>query len=159
MVDLTAVFKAHPKTAAAETALEAKQKASREVFVAKKKELEDVLRQHQAVTQKLVAAGSSASSTDKTKAKTLLDQATKLEKEIATLRTTQTNDLQTAFVDERRKILGEISATIAKFNAAGTYAVILDKSAQSANGLPQVIHSPGATDITSQVVALVKAGK
>ena len=159
VVDMVAVFKAHPKTAIAEAALEAKKKAAREVFQAKKKKLEEVLRNHQAVTQKLVAAGSSASSSDKAAAKAHLDEATKIEKEIATLRTTQATELKTNFVTERRQILEDISAAIAKFNASGKYALILDRSARSANGIPQVVHSPGTEDITAQITALVKASK
>lgn len=43
VVDMTTVFKAHPETAKAEAALEAKREESREVFKAKSGELKDVL--------------------------------------------------------------------------------------------------------------------
>ncbi|MEM1296478.1 MAG: hypothetical protein AAGH89_14010, partial [Verrucomicrobiota bacterium] len=107
VVDTIAVFKAHPKTAVAEATVEKQQKAARTIFVEKKKELEAVLSKHQTVTQKLVAAGTSASSSDKELAKTYLEQASKLEKEIATLRTTQANDLKTEYVKQRTVILDE----------------------------------------------------
>ncbi len=159
VVDLIAVFKAHPKTVVAEAALAKQQKSSRDAFAAKKKELQNVLEKHQNVTQRLVTAGTSASSTDKNAAKELLEAATKLEKEIATLRTTQANDLKTNFVKERGVILAEIRETVAKFNQDGRYSMIFDTSAISANGIPQVIHSPGATDITVEILTLVKASK
>ena len=143
---MTAVFKAHPKTATAEAQIERQKMEARDVFIEKKKALEDVLKDHQSVTQKLVASGSNSSVADKELARTLLDEATKLEKEIATLRTTQANDLKNSFVKERRQILDEISTAIVKFNAEGKYAVILDSSAQSTNGIPQVIHAPGAVE-------------
>tara|TARA_R110002096_G_scaffold122929_2_gene266083 strand:+ start:4738 stop:5412 length:675 start_codon:yes stop_codon:yes gene_type:complete len=159
VVDMIVVFKAHPKTAVAESTLEKKQKAAREVFVEKKKELEEILRKHQSVTQKLVTAGSSATSSDKGLAKTYLEEASKVEKEIATLRTTQATDLKNEYVRERRQIMNDITEAIATFNGDGNYALVLDRSAESANGIPQVLHAPGVKDITAEIVSLVKAAK
>jgi len=154
VVDMTVAFLAHPETAKAQGELEVKRKEARELFVKKSEALKEVLQDHQKLTQKLVAAGTNASSTDKTAAKELLDDAMKLEKEIAALRTTQENDLKEGFVEERRRILGLIKEIIAKYNADGRYMLILDKSAASANGLPQVLHSPGADDVTEDIIAL-----
>lgn len=159
VVDTVAVFKAHPKTAVAEAEVAKQQKAARATFIEKKKELESVLGKHQTVTQKLVAAGSSASSSDKELAKSYLEQASKIEKEIATLRTTQANDLKTEYVKQRRLILDDIQATIADYNADGKFSLILDRSAESANGIPQVLHVSGLVDITDEIVAKVKAKK
>ena len=156
VVDVTTVFKAHPATATAEAVLEKSRKEGRELFKEKAEALKDVLQKHQAVTQKMVHAGSSVSSADKESAKSLLDQAMKLEKEIATLKTTNESDLKTGFINERSKILKNIAEIIAEFNSDGRYALVFDKSASSANGIPQIMHAPGAVDITGQITALVK---
>lgn len=156
VVDMTVVFLAHPETVKAEGALESQRKEAREIFKTKSEELKKVLQEHQKVTADLVAAGTAASSTDKAAAKALLDQAMKLEKEIAELRTTQESDLKRGYVDERRRILGQIQTTIAKFNADGGYHLILDKSAASANGIPQILHAPGVDDITEKIIQLVQ---
>ena len=50
----------------------------------------------------------------------------------------------------------EIRAAVEKFNADGRYAMVFDRSSASSNGLPQVVHAPGAVDITAEVIALVK---
>lgn len=157
VVDMTAVFKAHPETAKAEAELSGKRKESREVFKAKSDELKEVLQKHQEVTQKLVEAGSKATSELKTEAKQLLDQAEALEKEVATLKTTHERDLEQGFIAERRRILALISAEIETLNSNGQFALILDKSAASANGIPQVLNSAGATDLTAKLIETVKA--
>ncbi|MEM7011227.1 MAG: OmpH family outer membrane protein [Verrucomicrobiota bacterium] len=157
VVDMTAVFKAHPETAKAEAALEAQKKEARTVFKAKSGELKDVLKSHQEVTAQIVDAGTGASSALKTKAKELLDQAMKLEKEVATLKTTHERDLEQGFLAERHRILGLITTEIDKLNANGDYTLILDKSAASANGIPQVLSVKGAVDLTDKVIALVQS--
>lgn len=156
VVDMTAVFKAHPETAKAEAALEAQRKEARTAFKAKSGELKEVLKEHQGVTTQLIDAGTRASDELKKKAEQLLDQAMNLEKEVATLKTTHERDLEQGFLAERRRILTLIQEEIDKLNANGAYALILDKSAASANGIPQVLSAPGATDLTEQLIKIVQ---
>ncbi|MFT5466266.1 MAG: Skp family chaperone for outer membrane protein [Verrucomicrobiales bacterium] len=157
VVDMTAVFKAHPETAKAEAAIAAKRSEARGVFKSKSGELKEVLADHQGVTTKLIAAGSNASTELKKQAEQLLDQAMKLEKEVATLKTTNERDLEQSFLAERRRILALITAEIGKLNASGEFLLILDKSAASANGIPQVLNANGAVDLTAKLIAIVEA--
>lgn len=71
-----------------------------------------------------------------------------LERAVAAMKTTQERGLEQGFLAERRRILASISGGIGRFNADARYALILDNSAASANGLPQVLHAPGVDDVT-----------
>jgi len=159
VIHMTEVFSAHPETAKAEAALKAKQAAARKDFNAKANQLKAVLQEHQEITRKLIDAGTDPPEPLKKQAATLLDQAADLEREIAALQTTGERDLEQEFVRERQRILVGIAKVIETFNSEGTYAVILDRSASAANGIPQVVHAPGAEDITEQVIKLLKAGR
>ncbi len=151
VVDMTALFQAHPETKKAEAALEAKRKMNREAYVASSNRLKEVLQKHQAVTRELVAAGREASAEQKKAAEDLLDEATRLETEVAKLATTQQRDLEQEFLAEKARIVALIAELVAKHNAEGRYQIILDKSALSSTGLPQVIHAPGADDLTEAI--------
>ena len=96
--------------------------------------------------QELIRAGNRKSAADK------LKEANELEKAIATLRATQQRNLEEKFRQTKTKILTAISKADRDHNADGTYAVILDSPSKSSNGLPQVIHSPGAKDITAEII-------
>ena len=52
--------------------------------------------------------------------------------------------------------MDDIARVIREFNAEKGYAMVFDKSATSANGLPQVIDAPGADDMTAEIIARVK---
>ncbi len=158
VVDMTAAFKAHPETAKAEADLMEKRAEAGKAFNAKANELKSLLEKHQEVTRKLINAGEKANDGQKAEARGLLDKATKLETEVAAIRTTQERDLKRQFVEERRRIMESIASVIEKFNADGTYALVLDRSAASANGIPQVLHAPGAKDITADIVKLFEKG-
>ena len=159
VVDTTAVFKAHPETKLAEAALEKQQREARDAFGKKSAALKEILHKHQELTRKLIDAGKDASAAMKLQAAELLDQAAALEREVATLQTTGERDLKQAFLMERRRILGHITAAVAEFNADGRYAMVFDQSAESANGIPQVLHAPGAEDITSEIIARTAKAK
>jgi Skp family chaperone for outer membrane proteins len=158
VVNMTEVFNAHPETKKVEAELGKKRSAARKAFDTKTSELKKVLQKHQETTQKLVAAGNAPGPELKTEARNLLDQASDLEREVAAMQTTQERDLKQEFIVERQRILGLIVSTITTFNANGSFTLILDRSAESANGIPQVLHAPGARDITHEILALIKKG-
>ncbi len=85
-----------------------------------------------------------------------LKAANEAEKSIATLRTTELRDLEERFRKAKSQIMSDIQAAIEEFNKDGRYAMIFDRSSASSNGLPQVLHAPGAVDITAEVIAFVK---
>lgn len=149
VVDMTAVFAAHPLTESATKELTAAREASRDEFKEKSNTLKEILQRH----QELIRAGK------KTEAAEELKKANEAEKAIATLRTTGLRDMEENFRRIKVSILEDIQTAIREWNAEGTYAVILDSSSASSNGIPQVIHAPGATDVTEEIKALVKERK
>ncbi len=146
VIDLARAFEAHPETATATKQLTADRNAAREAFKVSSEALKKCLQEH----QELIRSGK------KTEAAEKLKDANELEKSIATLRTTQQRDLEEKFTREKNRLLDAIRAEVAKLNADGRYAVILDKSAESAFGVPAVIDATGADDITDAVIARLK---
>jgi Skp family chaperone for outer membrane proteins len=142
VVDMTEVFAAHPKTAEATQSLTEAREASRDDFKEKSNALKEILQRH----QELIRSGK------KDEAAEELKKANEAEKAIATLRTTGLRDLEESFRKAKVEILTDIQKAVAEWNKDGDYAVILDSSSSSSNGLPQVIHSPGATDVTAEVI-------
>ena len=148
VIDLARAFEAHPETAEATAQLTRDRNAAREEFKKHSEGLKKCLQEH----QELIRAGK------KTEAAEKLKEANELEKSIATLRTTQQRDLEQRFLREKNRILETIRAEVGKLNADGTWAVVLDKSAESAFGLPAVIDASGSEDITEAVIARLKTG-
>lgn len=146
VVDLTAVFAAHPHTARATAELSSARNTARKKFRGESEELKKLLQTH----QELLRDGR------KTEAAATLKRANELERSIAELGTTNQRDLQEKFRQAKLAIMDDIARTIREFNATRGYALILDKSSASANGLPQVLDAPGADDITAQIIARVK---
>ena len=146
VVDLTAVFEAHPRTATETASLSAARQAARDDFRTKSKALKDTLQRH----QELLRAGSKSSAAIE------LEKANELERSIAELGTTNQKNLEERFRQAKEGIMDDIARVIREFNAEQGYALVLDKSATSANGLPQVIDAPGAVDITAEIIARVK---
>ena len=155
VVDVTEVCNAHPATKAAEAELAKKQSAARQTFNKKANELKTILQKHQEITRKLIEAGNAATASMKQQAADLLTRAETLEREVATLQTTGERDLEQEFLTARKRILDEIRSTIADYNSAGNHAIVLDRSASSANGIPQVLHAPGAEDITKEIISRI----
>jgi Skp family chaperone for outer membrane proteins len=146
VVDMTKVFESHPLTDAITKELTNDREASREEFKEKSNALKEILQKH----QELIRAGK------KTEAAEELKKANEAEKEIATLRTTGLRDLEENFRKAKHRIMENIVTSVAAFNKDGTYALIFDKSSASSNGLPQVVHAPGAPDVTDEVIAFIK---
>ena len=146
VVDLEAIFAAHPTTADATASLTKAREASRDEFKQRSNELKEILQKH----QELIRAGNKDAAAEK------LIEANEAEKRIATLRTTRLRDLEEEFQRTKTLILSEIQEGIAAFNQEGKYAMIFDRSSKSNNGLPQVLHAPGVEDITEKVITFLK---
>jgi Skp family chaperone for outer membrane proteins len=152
VVDVSAAFVAHPEVKRAEAALEKRRAEARREFDRKAAELKGLLHKHQQLTTRLIAAGERASADEKQQADELLERAAQLEREVTALQTTGERDLEQAFLAERRRVMNLIRQAVAELNSDGTYAVVLDISALSPNGVPQVLHAPGADDLTEAVI-------
>lgn len=146
VVDLTAVFEAHPRTAEATAALTAARKAARQTFREKSEELKNTLQRH----QELLRDGR------REEAAAELEKANALERAIAELGTTNQTNLEEQFRAAKKDILDDVARVVREFNAEKRYALVLDKSAASDNGLPQVLDAPGADDITAEIIARLK---
>lgn len=146
VVDMTRVFAAHPRTAEATRTLTEARKVSRDEFKDKSNALKEILQRH----QELIRAGK------KEEAAEQLKKANEAEKAIATLRTTGLRDLEESFRKAKVDILTDIQEAVAEWNREGEYALVLDSSSSSSNGLPQVIHAPGATDVTAEVIEFLR---
>ena len=146
VVDLVAVFEAHPRTAKETAALTAARQAARKKFRAESADLKNSLQRH----QELLREGRQA------EAAAELEKANALERSIAELGTTNQRNLEEEFRRAKTEILADIARVIREFNVVQGYALILDKSAASDNGLPQVLDAPGAEDVTAEIIARVK---
>jgi Skp family chaperone for outer membrane proteins len=146
VVDLTAVFAAHPRTATATAELTSARNAARKKFRAESAALKDTLQRH----QELLREGR------KEDAAAELEQANSLERSIAELGTTNQRNLEEQFRRAKQEIMDDLARVIREFNAERGYLLVLDKSSASSNGLPQVLDAPGADDITSEIKARVR---
>lgn len=146
VVDLEAVFEAHPETESATRELTKAREASRGEFKEKSNALKEILQRH----QEYIRAG------DRESAEEELKKANEAEKAIATLRTSGARDLEEAFRKAKVEILADIRAAVVEWNDDGAYALVLDSSSSSSNGLPQVLHAPGAVDATDELIAFLK---
>lgn len=147
VVDLTKVFAEHPETAVATKELTAARDGIRTVWIEKTNSLKEALQRHQEAIR----------AENKDSAAEILKEVNELEKAVATLKTTQERDLEQNFIEKKTAILKSIQKSVSEFNAEAKYAVILDDSATSQNGLPMVLDSSGATDITDEIIVKVKA--
>ena len=145
-VNLTAAFEAHPRTAKATAELTAARKAARQNFRDKSEELKNTLQKH----QELLREGR------KSEAAAELEKANALERSIAELGTTNQRNLEEQFRTAKKEILDDIARVVREFNAGKGYALVLDKSAASDNGLPQLLDAPGADDITAEIISRLK---
>lgn len=146
VVDLTAIFEAHPRTATATAELTSARNAARKKFRAESAALKDTLQRH----QELLREGR------KEDAAAELEQANSLERSIAELGTTNQRNLEEQFRRAKQEIMDDLARVIREFNAERGYLLVLDKSSVSSNGLPQVLDAPGADDITAEIKARVR---
>jgi Skp family chaperone for outer membrane proteins len=156
VVDVSAVFRAHPEAKRAEAALEKHRAEARREFDRKANELKGLLQKHQQFTARLGVEGGKATDAQRKEAGDLLEKAARIEREVTELQTRHERDLEQAFLDERRRVMVSVRRLIEEFNSDGTFALVLDVSALSPNGVPQVLHAPGAEDITNAVIGRLK---
>lgn len=147
VIDLARAFEAHPETAKATAQLTRDRNDARKIFKEKSEALKKCLQEH----QELIRAEKKSEAADK------LKEANELEKAIAMLRTTQQHDLEEKFKREKNRLLDAIRSAVREFNADGKYSLVLDKSAESAFGVPAVIDASGADDITDKIIAKLKS--
>ncbi len=146
VLDMQKVFASHPSTTTATKELSAARETSRADFKEKSNTLKQILQKH----QELIRAGR------KKEAEEELKKANEAEKAIATLRSTGLRDLEESFRKAKLEIMKDIQKSVAEFNKDARFTVVLDQSSASSNGLPQVVHAPGATDITNDVISFIK---
>ena len=146
VVDMQKVFASHPSTATATKELSAARETSRADFKEKSNTLKKILQKH----QELIRAGKKKDAGEE------LIKANEAEKAIATLRSTGLRDLEESFRKAKLEIMKDIQKSVAAFNKDAQFAIVLDQSSASSNGLPQVVHAPGATDITNDVISFIK---
>lgn len=146
VVDLVAVFEAHPRTAEATAELTAARSEARKKFRAESEALKNTLQRHQELLREGKRAEAAAE----------LEKANELERAIAELGTTNQKNLEEKFRQAKQTIMDNITRVVREFNTEKGYAMVFDKSAASSNGLPQVIDAPGADDITAEIIARVK---
>jgi len=145
VVDMKAVFARHPATEKASRELTEAREASRAEFKEKSNLLKQILQRH----QELIRAG------NRDAAAAELEKANAAERSIATLKTTGERDLEEKFRKAKLKIMEEIKVAVEGFNDDGRFALVFDSSSASSNGLPQVVHAPGAIDITAEVIDFI----
>ncbi|MEM8953103.1 MAG: OmpH family outer membrane protein [Verrucomicrobiota bacterium] len=145
VVDMSALFEAHPDARAAEARVTQARDAARKIFRDKSNELKKVLQQH----QEMVASGQVEGGRE------ALEEARVIERELAAMKTTKERDLEKAFLEEKRAILASIERAVRTFNEGAGYALILDRSAAAANGIPMVVDAKGVDDITEAVRRVV----
>lgn len=145
VVDMVEVFEAHPEAAEASARLTEAREKQREEFKELSNDLKKILQDH----QELIRAGK------RDEAEEALKEANEAEKRIATLGTKGRRDLEEKFRRAKAAIMDGIRAAVEKVNAKGEFTLVLDISSSSSNGLPQVLHAPGAEDITERVIEQV----
>ena len=149
VLDMTKLFEKHPKTAPAIAKLNSERAASSTRYRDLSSKLKATLQTHQEQIR----------ANKKTAAVDTLKIANELEKQIATMGTKEYRDMEEKFRQEKLAILKAIRDSVRNFNKDGKYALILDLSAVSPTGLPQVVDSPGCVDITEQVQQFIYQGK
>lgn len=146
VVDLEAVFAAHPDTELATRELSRARDEARDEFKEKSNELKGILQRH----QELIRGGKREEAAEQ------LKEANEVEKAIATLRTSGQRDLEKSFREAKERILADIREAVVEWNAEEKYGLVFDSSSASSNGLPQVLDAPGAEDVTDVLIAFVK---
>lgn len=154
MVDLKAAITAHPSSAALEAELKTRGGNANAVLNAHREELAAIAKQAREIQENSFSRG---------------DDGKLLPKAIETLNALQRSggeiqqkmqkvqlETRAGLEKERGVGLANIAAEIAKIITevnGGRFDIVLDKSAVSRDGLPQVLDWSGAADITEEVIA------
>ena len=142
VVDMTRLFEAHPDTKAAEERVTEARAEARKAFLKKSEDLKKALQEH----QELTLAGKTGDAGKK------LEAARALQRELAVAKTTMERDLEEQFLEEKRGILRQVREGVRACNEEMGYALVLDRSAAAASGIPMVVDVRGLEDITAAVM-------
>jgi Skp family chaperone for outer membrane proteins len=153
VVDFKKALAAHPKAKELETELRATQDNAKKVFDAKQKELTDLDTTIQKAAETLKTKGGNTQENIDI-VRDLQDKFREIQRSMLDVqaRTRQT------IADRQDAVLPDLATEVRKLVTQannGKYAVVLDASALSRDGLPQVIEAPGAFDLTDSVIALL----
>ncbi len=149
VIDLTELFEKHPDTPAALQKLTAVREASGKRYHELSSQLKATLQTH----QEQIRYGQKDAATE------TLKKANELEKAIATLGTKEYRDTEEKFRQQKLALLKDIRDTVREYNQSAKYTLILDLSAVSPTGLPQVIDASGCTDITAEILKRLQQKK
>jgi len=155
VVDFKKALAAHPKAKELEAELKATQDNARKVFEAKEKELKEL----DANLQKAAEPLKTKDGNTQKNIEVVRDLQVRGREIQQSMFEVQNRTRQT-IADRQDAVLPEIASEVRKLVATannGQYAVVLDLSALSRDGLPQVIEAPGAFDLTDRVIALLPA--
>jgi Skp family chaperone for outer membrane proteins len=153
VVDFKKVLASHPKAKELETELRATQENAKKVFEAKQKDLKDLDENLQKAAATLKTKdGNTQENIDL--ARDLQARGREIQQSMLDVqaRTRQT------IADRQDAVLPGLADEIRKYVATannGQYAIVLDLSAISRDGLPQIIEAPGAFDLTDRVIAML----
>jgi Skp family chaperone for outer membrane proteins len=159
-VDLDKVFSAHPKTAAAEAELKNQEAA----LEAEMKELADDIKSRRAELDQAREAARSPLLSDeaRTAKRAAIDEKeTALEELLLRAKKTQASklrQLQEQLLQTRQGIVDEMQESLQKFADSQGYALILDKSGLTMNGVPTIAYSRASLDVTAALIKYIQTG-
>jgi Skp family chaperone for outer membrane proteins len=155
VVDFKKALAAHPKAKELEAELRATQENAKKVFEAKQKELKDL----DAAIQKAAEATKTKEGNTQQNIDMVRDLQVKFREIQQSMFDVQARTRQT-IADRQDAVLPDLAKEVRELVTTangGKYAIVLDLSALSRDGLPQVIEAPGAFDLTDRVIALLPA--
>lgn len=159
-VDLDKVFSAHPKTAAAEAELKNQEAA----LEAEMKEIADDIKSRRAELDQARDAARSPLLSDeaRTAKRAAIDEKeTALEELLVRAKKTQASklrQLQEQLLQTRQGIVDEMQEAMQKFADAQGYALILDKSGLTMNGVSTIAYSRASLDVTAALIKYIQTG-
>jgi len=159
-VDLEKVFAAHPKTAAAEAELKEQETVAEEEM----RQLSDDIRtRRDELEQAREAARSPLLSDEARDAKraAIDEKETALEALMLRAKKTQASklrQLQEQVLKTRQGIVEEMQASMHEFAESQGYALILDVSGLTMNGVPAVAYSRPGLDVTEALIQYIQNG-
>lgn len=159
-VDLEKVFAAHPKTAAAEAELKVQEKALEEEM----RQFDEDLRARKAELEQAREAAESPLLNKEARAAKLAsidEKETAFEELRLRARRTQASklrQLQEQLLRTRQGIVDEMADAMHKFADSQGYALILDKSGMTMNGVPAIAYARPSLDVTAALIQFIQNG-
>ena len=156
VIDMKAVVAAHPASKALEADLVTRSGNAGSVYKAKRAELAQIAQEAQKIQENPLSKGLDGKLLPDVveQLNALQKRGADLQRSILDLQADTQRGLQTARDEGLASIAEEVSAIVREVNG-GRFSVVLDKSALSRDGLPQVVDWSGAEDITEAVLAKI----